>query len=181
MFGADGVAFVKLGLEVSDPENLFGLFGEGDVADRNRPTDTAHGVFDGLLELSKIAFKVTEDAYCHPVAQTNYAKNKVFGTDVIVAQPECFLTAVLDYISDAAGKIAFHKILSLIGAAGLCELNVCEATLVRSNQGSVPEQQKQDQALRWLGQTSERPVISDGCAMPINLRRVGAISASFPL
>jgi hypothetical protein len=64
----------------------------------------------------------------------------MLGSNVVMAEPEGLLTAVLDYISYTAGKISFHKILSLIGAAGLCEINVCEATLVRSVQGSVPEQ-----------------------------------------
>jgi hypothetical protein len=107
---ADDVRFIELGFEVRDLQYLLRLFSERDVADRKRAARSPDGILDRFLQLVKVYSEITEDLDGDPFAFSYDPKQKVFGTNVIMTEPESFLAAESDHILNPVREISFHTI-----------------------------------------------------------------------
>ena len=58
MLGTNSVALVEFSFEIGDPQNLFSLFGEGDVTNGNGSSSTSYSIFYRFFKLEKIAVKI---------------------------------------------------------------------------------------------------------------------------
>src|ERR1051326_6321153 len=81
MFRSDDVGFIKLGFEIGDLEDLLGLLGERDVADRQRSAGGAHRVLDRFLQFIEIDSEVPEDLYGDSLPLADDAEQQMFSAD----------------------------------------------------------------------------------------------------
>ena len=109
MLGANDIRLVELCLEIRYLQNLFGLFGKGDVANRQGSAGCPDSIFNRLLQFVKIDPEIPKDLHSYSFTFPDDAKEEVLRAYVIVAQPEGFLAAKPDNILNPIGEITFHE------------------------------------------------------------------------
>ena len=94
----DDIRLVQLRFEIGDLQDLFRLFGQRDVADRERPARRPDRILDGLLQLVEIHAEIPENLDRDPFPFADDAEQQVLRPDVIMTEAEGLFAAEPDDI-----------------------------------------------------------------------------------
>ncbi len=133
MLGADilvahGSRFLR-----GDLQDLLRPWGEGNhLADGHHPSGRGDGLLDIAGEIVEIDAEVLEYRHRYPIAFADEAEQEVFGTDIIIAQADGFLTRQLHDLLDPIRKHPVH-VFFLVGPeySGPCSCEVFAHPMVK--------------------------------------------------